>query len=248
MTLEILLTTFGLDEKEARVYLASLELGTASVYEIAIKTGYKRPTTYLIVDELLKKGLVSLYKLKNKTYYTPLPPKKLFKRWESRLKQLENSLPELSKLESKSVFRPSVQFYEGIDGISSLYEELNPDPYHAEEMLFFGNISALEAILPERIAHWHQVIRDKRVIVKELLELNKENLTYAEKVSSYGLPHFEARFLKRDDRLGPIDCAIVGDRVYIISLIREYFGIRIQNRLVSEAFKTIYRMAWGMAS
>jgi predicted transcriptional regulator len=54
------LKTAGLDEKEAQVYLGLLELGTASVQLIASKAGLKRPTTYLILDSLQAKGMVSI--------------------------------------------------------------------------------------------------------------------------------------------------------------------------------------------
>ena len=50
----------GLKGKEASVYLALLELGTASVESIAKKAGTKRPTTYLVLDDLQNRGLVSI--------------------------------------------------------------------------------------------------------------------------------------------------------------------------------------------
>ena len=37
----------GLSEKAAKVYVATLSLGTASIQQIARKSGLKRPTTYL---------------------------------------------------------------------------------------------------------------------------------------------------------------------------------------------------------
>ena len=52
MELIEVLNKTGLHEKEAKVYLALLELGTADVSDIAAKAGVKRPTSYLVLDEL----------------------------------------------------------------------------------------------------------------------------------------------------------------------------------------------------
>ncbi|MEK7106984.1 MAG: helix-turn-helix domain-containing protein, partial [Patescibacteria group bacterium] len=53
------LSQLGLSGQESAVYLAALELGFSSISDIAKKAGIKRPTTYYIVDELIKKNLVS---------------------------------------------------------------------------------------------------------------------------------------------------------------------------------------------
>ena len=55
MEIQDVLKSIGLDDKEARVYMALLELGTATVHPIANKAEIKRPTTYLILEQLLKK-------------------------------------------------------------------------------------------------------------------------------------------------------------------------------------------------
>ena len=52
------LEEIGLSEKEANVYLAILKVGRGTAYKIARLAGVKTPTTYLMLDDLLKKGLV----------------------------------------------------------------------------------------------------------------------------------------------------------------------------------------------
>ncbi|MBU2235559.1 helix-turn-helix domain-containing protein, partial [Patescibacteria group bacterium] len=47
MNLETSLIQFGLNSKEASVYLAALELGGSPVLKIAKKAELKRPTVYL---------------------------------------------------------------------------------------------------------------------------------------------------------------------------------------------------------
>lgn len=239
-----ILTLFGLSEKEAQVYLTSLELGTASVYELANKSGLKRPTTYVVINELMQKGLVSLYKLKNKTYYTPLPVKKLLQRFQKQMNQLQSALPQLEKLETNSKSRPFVQFYEGKDGIAELYSELNPNVYKPKELLFFGNVGAIAESLPNRLEYWYKIIKDKRVRVRDLVSNTKENLNYINTIKAYELPHYETRIIPNKQQLGPIDIAVSNESVYIMSLIRDVFGIKIKHPLISETFKVWFNMAW----
>ena len=53
------LQNLGLTEKEARIYLAALELGPSTVQEIAKKTGLIRTTVYNQIKILSEKGLLS---------------------------------------------------------------------------------------------------------------------------------------------------------------------------------------------
>ena len=54
------LQELGLSEKEARVYLALFELGPSVVSGLAKKAGINRSTTYVILETLAKRGLVSV--------------------------------------------------------------------------------------------------------------------------------------------------------------------------------------------
>ena len=53
------LLAYGLSEKETHVYLAALSLGAASVARIAQRANEKRPTTYLVLEDLMRKNLVA---------------------------------------------------------------------------------------------------------------------------------------------------------------------------------------------
>src|SRR3989344_3084998 len=105
MSLVTHLKNIGLGDKAAKVYLAMLELGPASVLEIAAKASVNRPTTYLQIEELKKKGLVSTQKKGKKDLYIAESPdqleavvareKKLF---ESKSDVIKEALPELLAL------------------------------------------------------------------------------------------------------------------------------------------------------
>ena len=55
------LKKIGLSENEAKVYLATLELGSSTAQQIAQKAELKRPTTYVQLETLMKRGLVTSF-------------------------------------------------------------------------------------------------------------------------------------------------------------------------------------------
>ena len=51
----------GLSDKEARVYLAALEMGPSPVQDISHKAHVNRATTYVMIESLAARGLMSTF-------------------------------------------------------------------------------------------------------------------------------------------------------------------------------------------
>jgi sugar-specific transcriptional regulator TrmB len=66
-----------LSEKEAKVYIASLELGLSTIQEIAGKSQISRSTTYEVIESLMEKGLMSALTKGKKKYFSAESPEKL---------------------------------------------------------------------------------------------------------------------------------------------------------------------------
>ena len=77
MELAYELQKIGLSHKEAKVYLANLELGQSSVQNIAKKASVNRATTYVILNSLIEKGLCSTFMQNKKTFYAASDPEQL---------------------------------------------------------------------------------------------------------------------------------------------------------------------------
>src|SRR6204780_2263188 len=124
------LQDIGLSEKEARVYLASLELGRTTAEKLAKHAKVNRSTTYVQIESLMKKGLMSTYEEGKKTYFAPESPeylKRIFelkkREFEVREKELNDFLPGLMRQFEGAGDRPTVRFFDGKEGIISLREE-----------------------------------------------------------------------------------------------------------------------------
>ncbi len=120
---ETALTNAGLTQKQAKIYLAALELGTAKIPALAKKAGIKRTTAYGIADELVSLGLLG-YSAKNASkIFQAQKPKNIASLLEARKQEIERVLPDLEALYTKHHLQPHLQFFEGKEGIKRIYED-----------------------------------------------------------------------------------------------------------------------------
>jgi sugar-specific transcriptional regulator TrmB len=123
------LIELGFNPKEARVYLALLELGPSTTAEIARKARINRTTGYDILETLAGNGLVNLVGETKVQKYAAENPAKVLKYLENKIneaKQQLNSarslLPQLLSIYSTKE-KPKVKFYEGIEGMQEAFED-----------------------------------------------------------------------------------------------------------------------------
>ena len=95
MHLATLLEQFGLNEKEAKVYLACLELGQAPVSSIARNIKEQRVTTHYILKGLVAKGIAQSFVKNKSAFYSVIQPDKLFQNRETKIEIFKEKLPEL---------------------------------------------------------------------------------------------------------------------------------------------------------
>ena len=133
------LSELGLSEKEAKVYLALLTLGEASVLSIA-KTGeVKRTTVYSVLDSLKQKGLVEMVIRGLKTFYRPVDPQNLVAVIEERKRQLNKYLPDFLSLYNASGQGSYLRYYEGLPAIKTIYEDLLKSVKLGDDYLVVSN-------------------------------------------------------------------------------------------------------------
>src|SRR4051812_17727260 len=97
-----LLADLGLTEKESRVYLAALELGSGTVIDVAERAGIKRTSVYNFIDHLVGLGIVRQSVKEGRKRYQAIPPSALLEIQQKRLAALEGRMAELSALTNES--------------------------------------------------------------------------------------------------------------------------------------------------
>ncbi len=137
----------GLTDKEARVYLAMVELGESSIIPIAERAGIKRTTVYNYLESFRQLGLISMTVRNRRQHYTAASPARLKEIMVARLKKVDDVVPLLFSLYKQEDAKPSVQMFEGVEGIKEVFrlslqtnaKEIRAIPVYASGHSHVGN-------------------------------------------------------------------------------------------------------------
>lgn len=118
-----MLKSLNLSEAQAAMYLATLELGQATMQAIAKKSGIKRTSIYNFIEEMKERQLIVETRKKKRNVYSAVAPSNLVEIEKARLRELEVLMPELTAIQNKGRNKPRVTFYEGLEGIKEVYAD-----------------------------------------------------------------------------------------------------------------------------
>jgi len=98
MQLKTTLEHYGLKERHAKIYLACLELGSASIQKIALKSGFARSTCEAVLKSLQERGFVTSHRKRNTRHFSPEEPRRVVSMAKEKAKLLEEALPQFGAL------------------------------------------------------------------------------------------------------------------------------------------------------
>ncbi len=252
------LSNLGLDESEAKIYEALLELGPATVSQITRKAGITRTLGYHVLEKLGWKGLVDRASGKQKKIiYTAEHPQRLVQfvksqrsMWDRRISQVESKLPELVAL-FRVAEKPVVRYQEGVEGVKNIYSETLEAK---SEILSIADIDGW--INQESLYRWgldYNRERSRRKIHERLLLLDTPpGRRWA--AHNPGLPKFtHIRWIKLEmlpwlkEFGGEIN--IYENKVMMVLLKKpNLMGIMIENSALASILKGLFELAWTVAT
>ena len=237
MDYQSLLSGFGIREKKAEVYMACLELGSATVLPIAQKAGVNRTTAYDLLEDLQIRGLVSYRELRGRRYYRCNDPRKFQQMVEQQQKTVEATLPELLALYKPSKEKPAVRFYEDKEEIALIYKEL----LKATHIDAYGNFTKAEQYFPDFPKYVTQQLR-RGIKVRDLVM--REGVSDQLK-SLYNAPKQELRFLPEHLSI-ETDTIIFGDSVAMISYGETVHGLVIESKAIADTQRKVFEELWAV--
>lgn len=243
----VVLRSVGLDEKEAPLYLAGLQLGSAPASDYAKAAGLNRVTAYNTLEGLVRRSLFTLEKKPRAKWYAPVLPEQLSVEVRKNAQSLERMLPELRSLQGSSYRKPNVRFYEGWEGVRRVYE----DTLTAKgELLNFANSAAVRRFWP---GYDEEYVTQRVARGIRLRGIAPDDET-GRKV------HGEDRSRLREIRLVPgkdfdftNEINVYDHKVAICSFDSglkgngDMFAVIIESKEVAETQRQIFEMAWRYA-
>ena len=238
MEIKHILEQLGLKDKKADVYLAALELGSATVIEISKKAGIKRTTCYDILMDLIKMGLVSETSKGKKRLFIGEDPEKILRDLENKEKLLSGILPQLKAVYNIKGVKPKIRFYEGKEGLREVY---------ADTLKYSGEIAAFasEDVVRALGREWADDYLKKRVKKNIRVRVILPKTEYVSKIVE------EDRELLRTSKLidpqkypFSIEINIYGHKKVALMSSREEMGIIIEGDEVYKTMKLIFELLW----
>lgn len=240
--LDSALQKIGLSEKEAKVYLAALELSQSPVQKIAAKAKVNRATTYVILEGLMKKGIITTYEQGKKRFFvaeTPQALKNIISQQQDELNKkeelLKGLLPELYSVHNLMPNKPVVRFYEGKEGLKSMRNEFL-EMKSKEAYLIYSPHSVKDVFTEDEIREH----RERRIAAGI-----KTKAIYCDKGSDKLQVHLsDIRRVPEDRFPFTSDVTIWEDKVMIASLRGSISGVIIQSQAIADTFRSIFKLAF----
>lgn len=237
------LQVIGLSDKEAAVYLALLQVDHAPVITLAEKTKIKRPTVYITLESLAKKGLVSQTQIGKKTHYQAEPPERLetfVERQkvvlEEHSRRLKDIIPQIKSIQREGGERPVVKFFEGRDGAVSAYEEFyseNSGTTVKDGYFVYPRDLLLRIFTNEESKKFRELRKKKDIFAHSIYTDAGEGMSDDK----------DSRRVRLDRGKYPLACdiGIIGDTVVITTLGERVSSLFIKSKDIAETLVSLIK-------
>lgn len=236
------LERIGLLEKEAKIYLASLHLGSATAQQIAARAVISRPSTYIMIESLLKKGLLSIVEKEKKRFFVASPPqhllsliddvKKEILEKEELVKKISSTLSQLTK----NVQTTAVRVYEGAPAVTTIQQDiLSTDADIVYDVFSFDEIkNATSNVQMDRIA----IARTKRKV--KILSTSPAFFTEKQLEKNIEFRHLE----REDASTVQGEVILYGTKVALLSYGKKSTSILIDDAKIHATIVAMFLSLW----
>lgn len=238
----MLLTTLkqiGLNEKQAGIYLAALELGETTVKEIAKKAEIKRTTIYDLLDEMIESGLIKQTIKESRKKFIAASPAELQIIIQKREALLSQIMPALSSMSNVDKVRPKIRFYEGKEGLVEVY---NDTLKHSGEILAFASEDILKTLglawaenyVSQRIKkriYYKGIMPKSSLLEKDFISQNQQQLRSTKVIDGQKYPFSN-------------EIMIYGHQKIAIISAKDSIGIIIESAEIHRTQKSIFELLW----
>ncbi|QQR78550.1 MAG: hypothetical protein IPJ68_05790 [Candidatus Moraniibacteriota bacterium] len=236
------LMLLGLNEKEARVYVALLEAGRASAYAIAGKSGLKKPTTYVILGQLIEKGLVVEIPRERGQLFAARPPEEFFSEARRKLLAAELILPDLKALYKRlDISKVRTMHYDGVAGMRQALWYRADELSGKEVFGFFGSAKQASSELYNLFMEWNADFSKRGIALRGITTWDD---SMHQLFDEFGDGHFKnVRFFPLDKFSGNVTVCGTDDFV-CINLIGATQSVIVESKEFASTLRQIFDLVW----
>jgi len=252
------LIDFGLSEKETKVYLALIELGTAGVGDISKRASINRSSTYVVMESLMKKRLASLTASQTSQEYIATTPETLLEYADDKAKKqkelrdkIEEIVPELRANHKNTKHRPKVYIYTGQEAVKqAFYAGFYPEQISRgmKKYRVYEDLTDIKKFLPP------DFIKNDAMFIKStgvnMHIISPDNEGSRSVINEYGKHGSNNNFLvipeKKFNSGRNIfsSFSIYEDKIEFFTSKDLFFLVTIESKEIADTLKSVYDLAW----
>ncbi len=244
--------TLGLTRDEASLCDVLLRKGKMTVLALAKETGVNRTTSYRLLEQLKKMGLIS-HVVDERRVLVELADTSSFellvKEREAEVKFLKEFYPAFSSFvhfsQIKGQPETKVLFYRGVEGIKQMIWNV----LKAKKEVVGYSYLTIETVVGEVFTNdWLDEFRSRNLELRDILsDAYVESKKKLNKSIVFDEPHFHSRYI-------PIEILDINHQMDIYNEVTsfynwhegEIFGVEIYNEKIAKMHKQLFEIVWGM--
>jgi len=241
----------GFTEHQAEIYVYLVENGPKQASIIARRTGISRTLTYRVLKELQDWNLVTRKDPPGEiSIFIPAHPLKLNKIIEQKQKELELAktsvagvIDSLTAEYNKSIGKPGVLFYEGIDGLERLYEDVNKTRKDIKliRSVYDNKYEEMKELLAKQVKRQVALGIHTKLLAPLMEETKKRFIRYDE------INLVSRRIIPKKHLMLPAQILIYGSKVGITSFEKQVFTTIIDNKNINKTYNIMFDYMWMMS-
>lgn len=245
------LKNLGLTDGEISTYLVLLENGRLPITDISKKTKLNRTGLYDIIENLIRKGLVSYVHEDRKKFFKAAPPSRLQEYLEEKQQELsaeQNKLniliSELEKIHPLNEEKLKVEIFRGKKGLISILEDVFLECKKDEEVLAFGfgGSNFIKVLGPYYKHYINKHVLEEKIRFRAIFDEPEEKEKEVKKLGK--IPLTRAKFIFKNYQT-PTHTRIYGNKVAIILVEKEPTAILIDDASVAQGFRYFFEFLWN---
>lgn len=237
-----ILRTLGLLESEIHTYLRALEYGPSTVLELTKLTGLSRQATYVAIQSLQSRGLMSSALHDKKRRYAAEHPEKLLvyaERRQAELREyaddLKRALPELELQVGGD--KPMVKVFEGKEGINAIMADIQTTRHKVAEEI--TDVDAMFAVIDKtalrpmrtQLKKFDTKVRGLYAGVTHPSEVKTERYTLPKELSGF-----------------KANVGIYGNKIALVTFEGKMHSIVIESAALTKTLHILFELAFETAA
>ena len=232
----------GFTDREIKVYIALLELGSSTVGPISDKSGLQHTKVYETLQKLIEKGLVHYVIVSKTKHFEAADPKEILSMLEERKRKFASILDELELKQKFAKEKQVAIVHDGFKAVKALFNRIADELQKGDYYYAFALKEAYrDTSAPLLLRTFHQKLAEKRIIDKALVSIEvKKEVKSAYKENT----NIQLRFVKRST---PIGCIIIKDKVIQLVWGERPTAIEITSLQIFQQYKKFFEELWEEA-